>query len=161
MLTLGELDRFRAARDVAVEVDDLDTLVTDLLDTMRASPGCVGLAAPQIGVSSRVFVVDVSAHPKTRTCHGEIVLYNARLLSSDDPATEREGCMSVPDLTGDVSRARHVVVEGFDPSGTPRRIETDHFEARALQHELDHLDGLVFLDRVVGPNAIHKRRVYR
>jgi peptide deformylase len=136
-------------------------LCADLVATMRVSPGCVGLAAPQIGVSAQAFCVDVSAHPKTRTGHGLIVLVNATLADASRQEKAREGCLSVPDLTGDVKRASRVRVVGRLPgSGTTVEIETDAFEARALQHELDHCQGRLFLDRVAGAHAIHARKVY-
>jgi peptide deformylase len=136
-------------------------LAADLLVTQRVSPGCVGLAANQVGVGWRVFSLDVSAHPKARTTHGEYVLVNARMESSSRNEKSREGCMSVPDFTGDVKRASRIAVRGFLPgSGEEVLVETDAFEARALQHELDHLDGFVFLDRVVGPHAVFARKTY-
>ena len=136
-------------------------LAADLVATMRVSPGCVGLAAAQVGVAARVFCVDVSAHPKTRTCHGTFVLCNAELVSASRNERSREGCMSVPDLTGDVKRATRVVVRGEVPgTGETRTIETDAFEARAVQHELDHCAGLLFLDRVAGAHALHQRQTY-
>jgi peptide deformylase len=136
-------------------------LAADLVATMRVSPGCVGLAAPQVGVESRVFAVDVTGHPKTRTCHGVIVLCNAEVVEATRWQKGREGCMSVPDLTGDVKRATHLVVRGLVPgSAEELTITTDAFEARALQHEIDHCAGLLFLDRVPGPQAIFARKVY-
>ena len=136
-------------------------LAADLVATMRVSPGCVGLAAPQVGVSARVFCVDVSEHPKTRTHHGTFVLCNAVVVSGSRNERAREGCMSVPDLTGDVKRATRVVVRGYEPgTGAEVTVETDAFEARALQHEIDHCDGLLFLDRVAGAHAIHPRKTY-
>ena len=133
----------------------------DLVDTMRASPACVGLAANQLGVSLRIFSIDVSGHHKARSCAGEVVLVNPVLVSSAGSTLAREGCMSVPDLTGDVPRAASVVMTGLSPDGADRTIEADAFEARALLHELDHLDGLVFLDRVASHAAVFRRRVYR
>src|SRR2546427_13207171 len=85
-------------------------LAADLVDTMRASPACVGLAAPQIGVLLRAFVVDITGHKKARSCHGEVVLFNPEVLVAHDPTRAREGCMSVPELTGDVRRATHHVM---------------------------------------------------
>jgi peptide deformylase len=137
------------------------SLAADLVDTMRVSPGCVGLAAPQIGVGLRAFVVDVTGHRKARSCHGTFVLFDPVLVASSDSQSAREGCMSVPDLTGDVSRATSVTVSGLDEDGRPRVLEVDEFEARAVLHELDHLDGLVFLDRTSGPHAVFPRKVYR
>ena len=149
----------------SAEVDPLSpevvSLAADLLATQRSSAGCVGLAAPQIGVAARVFSLDVSGHPKTRTCHGALVLVNPVVESASRWERAREGCLSVPDLTGDVKRATRVVVLGQEPgTGAAVRVETDAFEARAVQHEVDHLDGLLFLDRVAGAHALHARRVY-
>lgn len=147
------------------EVDPLDPstvqLAADLVATMRVSPGCVGLAANQIGVSARVFCLDVSQHPKTRTHHGEFALVNPVIEQASRNEKAREGCMSVPDFTGDVKRATRVTMRGFVPgSGAEVVITTDAFEARAIQHEVDHLDGFVFLDRVAGAHAIHVRQTY-
>lgn len=136
-------------------------LARDLVDTMVASPACVGLAAPQIGIGLRAFVVDVTGHRKARSCHGRFVLFDPEVLDRGTPETAREGCMSVPDLTGDVPRARTLTVVGLDPGGQRRTLQVDAFEARAVQHELDHLDGLLFLDRVAGPHAVFPRKVYR
>jgi peptide deformylase len=136
-------------------------LCADLVDTMRASPACVGLAANQIGVPLRAFVVDVTGHRKARSCAGEVVLVNPVLLSATDHVLAREGCMSVPDLTGDVPRPASVTIRGRTPSGDERTVDADAFEARALLHELDHLDGLVFLDRVASHASVFRRRVYR
>jgi len=141
--------------------DDVVQLAADLIATMRVSPGCVGLAAPQVGVGVRVFCVDVSQHPKARTHHGTFALCNAEVVESSRNEKAREGCMSVPDLTGDVKRATRVVVRGQLPAtGEEVVVETDAFEARALQHEIDHCDGLLFLDRVAGAHAIHQRKTY-
>jgi peptide deformylase len=136
-------------------------LAADLVATMQVSPGCVGLAAPQVGVSAKVFCVDVSQHPKTRIDHGSFVLCNAVVVSASRNEKAREGCMSVPDLTGDVKRATRLVVRGQEPgTGSEITIETDAFEARALQHEIDHCEGLLFLDRAAGAHAIHPRKTY-
>jgi peptide deformylase len=141
--------------------DEIVQLAADLVATMRVSPGCVGLAAPQVGVGVKVFCVDVAGHPKTRTSHGLFVLCNAEVLSASRNEKAREGCMSVPDLTGDVKRATRVVVRGQAPgTGAEVTLETDAFEARALQHEIDHCAGLLFLDRAAGAHAIHRRRTY-
>jgi len=127
----------------------LGDLAVDLVDTMRVSPGCVGLAAPQIGVGLRVFAMDVTGHRKARSCSGLVVLADPELLAAEEPEVAREGCMSVPDLTGNVARATRVVVRGTDLlDGGTRELEVDAIEARAVLHEIDHLDGLVFLDRV-------------
>jgi peptide deformylase len=136
-------------------------LAADLVATMRVSPGCVGLAAPQVGVAAKVFAVDLSGHPKTRSHHGTFVLCNAVVVESSRNEKAREGCMSVPDFTGDVKRGTRLRVRAQLP-GTAEDVElaADAFEARALQHEIDHCDGLLFLDRAAGAHAIHPRKVY-
>jgi peptide deformylase len=136
-------------------------LAADLLATMRVSPGCVGLAAPQVGVGVRLFVVDVTNHPKAVTVHGPFVLANAEIVEATRWRPGREGCMSVPDLTGDVKRATRIVVNGEIPgTGAKVTMTTDAFEARALQHEIDHCRGKLFLDRVSGAHAVYPRRTY-
>ena len=140
---------------------DVVRLAADLVATMRVSPGCVGLAAPQVGVAAKVFCVDVSEHPKTRDHHGTFVLCNAEVVSGSRNEKAREGCMSVPDLTGDVKRPSRIVVRGQLPrTGEEVELEAEAFEARALQHEIDHCDGLLFLDRTVGAHAVYARKTY-
>jgi peptide deformylase len=151
----------RPARPIGRIDADARRLAEDLVDTMRASPACVGLAAPQIGVPLRAFVVDVTGHRKARSCHGTVVMMDPELVSYEGAELAREGCMSVPDLTGDVARPTRVVVRGLAADGSEMVVEADAFEARAFLHELDHLDGRLFLDRVPGPAAVFQRRVYR
>jgi len=152
----------RVADPVAGIGPEEKALAADLLDTMFASPSCVGVAAPQIGVSLRAFSVDVSGHRKADSCHGPFVLFNPVLVLSRHQELAREGCLSVPDLTGNVARATEVVVRGLTPDGTIRVIEANAFEARALLHELDHLDGLLFLDRVGSLSTdVFRRKRYR
>lgn len=140
---------------------DIVALAADLVATMRVSPGCVGLAAPQVGVSAQVFAVDVSNHPKARQHHGTFVLCNAQIVAASRNEKAREGCMSVPDLTGDVKRATRLSVVGELPgTGEKVRLDTDAFEARAIQHEIDHCAGLLFIDRVAGAHALYARKVY-
>lgn len=136
-------------------------LAADLVATMRVSPGCVGLAANQIGVAAHVFSLDVGEHPKTRISHGTFVLVNAAVEVATRKERGREGCLSVPDFTGDVKRATRLTVTGALPgSGERVTLTTDAFEARAIQHELDHLAGLLFLDRVAGAHHIYPRKTY-
>ena len=137
-------------------------LITDLIDTMRASPACVGLAAPQIGVSKRAFVVDVSAHPKTTTSHGLVAMFDPVIVEAEGREKAREGCMSVPDLTANVARSLRITVAGTSMDGSHLVVETEGFEARAFQHEIDHLDGALILDRVASlTDDVFRRRVYR
>ena len=141
-------------KKVAVCVLDVDEsvgeLVQDLVDTMRASGHSVGVAAPQIGDLRRVAVVDVS-HSKLgreQHNHGLLEMINPQILERSGSRVFREGCMSVPEYTGNVTRAERIVVEFTDLRGRLRVVESEGFEAVAIQHELDHLDGLLFLDRV-------------
>ena len=131
VLRLPEAVLTRVARPVEAIDETAKALADDLIDTMRVSPACVGLAAPQIGVGLRAFAVDVSGHKKAGHCHGEFVLFNPELVVADGPVIGREGCMSVPDLTGDVARATRVVVRGLTPAGDERILEVEGFEARA------------------------------
>jgi peptide deformylase len=134
-------------------------LAQDLVDTMYASPGCVGLAAPQLGVASRAFAMDVSVMRKPpEGNHGLVVLFDPELVLASGSEIKREGCMSVPDFTCDIRRATEVVVRGTTPEGQARVIESTGFEARALQHELDHLDGLLVLDRVAARSDVFPRK---
>jgi peptide deformylase len=130
-------------RRTAIEVDDFDKevrqLVTDLTDTMLAAQG-VGLAAPQIGVGLRVFTWNVDDEV------GHLV--NPRLELSTETQDGPEGCLSLPELTYDCLRALRVVATGFDLHGEPQRIECSDLLARAMQHETDHLDGILFIDKL-------------
>jgi peptide deformylase len=150
-----------AAELVDARDPEVVQLAADLVETQRRSPGCVGLAAPQVGVGWQLFSLDVTGHPKTRTCHGSLVLANARIVAASRWEKGREGCLSVPDFTGDVKRAGRLVVAAVVVgSGQAVELDTDAFEARALQHEIDHCAGLLFLDRVAGAHAIYPRKVY-
>lgn len=129
--------------------DTVTALIEDMLHTLDVSPG-VALAAPQIGDNRRVIVVDVSRDTKEerRIGHGLVVLVNPVLRAASDDHTVREGCLSVPDYTANIRRFRRVVIEGLDADGQHRVLESQGYEAIAFQHELDHLDGTLFLDRV-------------
>ena len=139
----------QAARALGLdELDEARRVVRDLLETMQAHERCVGLAAPQIGEPVRVLVVDVDRDPKRAGENGLIELVNPVLVAAEGDEVGREGCLSIPNLTANVRRATRVVVEGLALPGERRAIEAAGFEARCLQHELDHLDGILFLDRV-------------
>ena len=150
-----------ACEPVGIIDDAALALGRDLLDTMRGSTHSVGVAAPQIGVARRAFCIDVTGHPKARSCHGEVVVFDPVVVDRAGVDVGREGCMSVPDLTGDVARSTSLVVRGLGMDGAELVLEVDAFEARAVQHELDHLDGLLFLDRVVARDRLYRRRTYR
>ena len=137
------------AAPVAAPDASVDALVQDLIDTMIAAGHSVGVAAPQIGDGRRVVVVDVSRSKLGRNCnHGLLTMINPEVLEREGQESMREGCMSVPDYTGNVTRAESVVVQFLDRDGQERVIRASGFEAVAIQHEIDHLDGYLFLDRV-------------
>ncbi|MDH4008088.1 MAG: peptide deformylase [Desulfuromonadales bacterium] len=140
-------------KQVAEPVEEIDesvvAVVQDLVDTMLDAGHSVGVAAPQIGVLQRVMVVDVSSSKLGRdNNHGLLEMVNPEIIERSGSKMMREGCMSVPDYTGNVTRAEHIVIEFTNRNGQLRVIEANGFEAVAIQHELDHLDGLLFLDRV-------------
>lgn len=137
-----------------------EALLRDLLDTMRASPATVGLAAPQIGVAIRAFVLDVSGHRRATTFQGLVELLDPVLVSAEGAETVREGCLSVPDLTANVRRATNIEIEGRSAAGERIGYRMEGFEARAALHELDHLDGLLILDRVASAGDVFARKVY-
>jgi peptide deformylase len=142
----------------AVEAFDseLRSFVAALIDTMRASPG-VGLAAPQVGRLIRVIAVDVT--PKNPG-HGLIVLINPELTSSSGSKVGREGCLSVPEYTANITRATEITLKGRGPDGEEVTIESSGFEAIALQHELDHLNGILFIDRIASMKRdLFKRKI--
>jgi peptide deformylase len=124
----------------------LSTLIDDMIDTMYAAPG-IGLAAPQIGVPLRVCVIDLTSGKRG----GEVItLVNPEFVSQEGLQLEEEGCLSVPGFNATVARPERVVVRGLDRNGAERTVEGTGLLARALQHEIDHLDGRLFLDRLRG-----------
>lgn len=133
---------------------ELAALVADLVETMHAAPG-VGLAAPQVGVTRRVFVVDLSVGEDASQVH---VFVNPRVVEEEGRVAEVEGCLSIPELTEKVERPQRVVVEARDVAGEPFRLEAEDWLARAICHENDHLDGILFVDRLRGLRREKARR---
>ena len=155
-------DRLRQVSE-PVEVFDaaLQARIDALEETRLAGPGAVGIAAPQVAWFQRVLIVDVSARKKTRN-HGHLILVNPEITEWDGFAIGREGCLSVPDYTGNVVRAERIQLDARDREGNALHFEMNGFEARAIQHELDHLDGLLFLDRLVSRRQdLFQRKVYK
>ena len=129
--------------------DDLQAAITDLEDTRLDSPGCVGIAAPQIGIMQRIAIVDTSQHKKYGAQSlGHMVLINPIITAKNGERVGREGCLSLPDFTANVRRAMQVEVEYLTPEGEQKIVSAEDFEAVVLQHEIDHLNGVLFLDRV-------------
>lgn len=151
----------RRSREIDPRAPGVVELAEEMVATMLTSPACVGIAAPQVGEAVRMFCLDVTGHKKARSCAGLVIMVNPRIVSRGDNVVMREGCMSVPDFTGDVARAATVVVEGFEP-GTSKivRVTADGIEARCLQHEIDHLDGFVFVERVMDASQLFARKTY-
>lgn len=134
------------ASPVAEITDEIRSLIADMVETMYAAPG-IGLAAPQIGVSLRVCVIDVSVG---RDPAALITMINPEFVSRDGMQIEEEGCLSMPGFTATVARPAFVKVKGLDPNGEERVLEGTGLLARAFQHEIDHLDGRLFVDRLRG-----------
>lgn len=130
------------AEDVGVFDEELRQLISDMFETMYVEEG-IGLAAPQIGVSKRFFVMDVG-EPGTRA----LAIVNPVIVEETGSEKGEEGCLSLPGLIGAVERATDVVVEGYDPEGKPLRLEASGLVARCMLHEIDHLDGVLFIDKL-------------
>lgn len=137
-----------SCQTIEQEFPTLAQLIQDILETMNAHPYCVGLAACQIGVLSRIVTIDCSRSRKNNKNHGQLVLINPIITHVQGEFYLREGCLSLPDYTANIKRHFQVVVEGLDRDEIPQKIIADGFEAAVLQHEIDHLDGILFLDRI-------------
>jgi peptide deformylase len=146
ILKYGDSILHDPARTVDAMTSEIVRLIDDMIDTMYAAPG-VGLAAPQIGVPLRIFVVDVSVG---RDPSGLLVFVNPEIVEREGEQIEEEGCLSVPGFEATVVRPGRVVVKGLDREGDEHRHEGTALLARAFQHEMDHLDGTLFVDRLRG-----------
>jgi peptide deformylase len=146
ILKLGSSPLHQPARPVDEITPEIQALIDDMIETMYAAPG-IGLAAPQVGVPLRIFVVDLSVG---RDLNQLAVYVNPEFIERDGMQLEEEGCLSVPGFNATVVRPSRVVVRGLDRSGEERRVEATGLLARAFQHEMDHLDGVVFVDRLRG-----------
>ena len=146
ILRYGEGPLHQPAAEVSTFDDGLQKLIDDMIDTMYAAPG-IGLAATQIGVRSRVFVIDLSLG---RSNSELIVMVNPVFVEREGTQLEEEGCLSAPGFNATVVRPQRAVVKGLDRNGADQTIEGRDLLARAFQHEIDHLDGVVFIDRLRG-----------
>ncbi len=135
----------------------------DLLETMRFYSHSVGIASPQIGNLIRIIAIDASKNKKGQKInHGELVMLNPEILDWQSIIKTREGCMSVPDYTGNVNRARKITVKYLDLDGKEHQFDTEGFEAVVIQHEIDHLDGILFIDRIISKNTdLFRRKNYK
>ncbi len=150
----------RISAEVTEFNDDLRRLIADMEETLQSFSGCVGLAAPQVNHFRRIAIVDVSAKPGIRH-HGRLLLVNPEVVVKAGEVVGREGCLSVPDYTGNVARAERIHLRAQAASGETRHYECEGYEARAVQHEIDHLDGLLFLERLVSRRDIFRRKLYK
>jgi peptide deformylase len=146
ILKYGDSALHAKARVVDTITPDIDRLIDDMIETMYAAPG-VGLAATQVGVPLRIFVVDVSVG---RDPNGLLVWVNPEFVERDGVQLEEEGCLSVPGFNATVMRPMRAVIKGLDRRGGPQQHEGVGLLARAFQHEMDHLDGALFVDRLRG-----------
>lgn len=139
--------------------DDLCRLIDDMVETMRAAPG-VGLAANQVGVPLQVAVIDIGDHEEEGKKHPLVVLINPEVVSMEGAIVAEEGCLSVPDFTEKVKRAARIKVRAKDRAGKTFELEADGLMAKALQHEIDHLNGILFIDRLSPiKKSIFRRRL--
>ena len=136
----------QSARNVEIITDEVTALIDDMIATMYAAPG-IGLAAPQVGVALRIFVIDLSVG---RDPSGLLVMLNPVFVEQEGMQLEEEGCLSMPGFTATVARPQRVVVRGLDREGREQVREGTGLLARAFQHEMDHLDGRLFVDRLRG-----------
>lgn len=144
ILIIGDPALTRKAEPISEITEDVARLARDMVETVHAAPG-VGLAAPQVGVSRRLIVVDVSVGEDKDALH---VLINPEIVEQEGQAVCEEGCLSVPDIKEKVVRPYRVVVRGLDLAGRPVEVEGEDLLARALCHEIDHLDGILFVDKL-------------
>jgi peptide deformylase len=146
ILKYGDTPLHERARDVAAITSEITRLVDDMIETMYAAPG-IGLAAPQVGVPLRIFVADLSVG---RDPQGLMVMINPEIVELDGVQLEEEGCLSLPGFNATVVRPSRIVITGLDRDGTMQQKEGTGLMARAFQHEIDHLDGTLFVDRLRG-----------
>jgi peptide deformylase len=146
ILKYGDDVLHQAAKPVEAITPEVDRIIADMIDTMYAAPG-IGLAATQVGIPLRICVIDLSVG---RDHKGLTVFINPEFVERDGMQLEEEGCLSVPGFNATVVRPSRVVVKALDRSGSPFETEGKELLARALQHEIDHLDGMLFVDRLRG-----------
>ena len=146
ILRLGDSILSEPARAVETITPEIETLIDDMIETMYAAPG-IGLAAPQVGVSLKIFVIDLSLGKDPDGLH---TMINPQFLEREGMQLEEEGCLSIPGFTATVARPSRVLVEGLNRHGEKYRLEGTGLLARALQHEVDHLNSCLFVDRLRG-----------
>ena len=149
ILTQGNPVLKKKSKAVGKILPELKKLLDNMEDTMRAAPG-VGLAAPQVGVLQRVIVVDIG--------EGLIAFINPKIAKKSGKCMFYEGCLSVPGVEGQVERSEMICVKGLDRNGKPIIVEAEGYLAVVIQHEIDHLDGVLFVDRIKDPSRLKYRK---
>jgi len=158
IITLPDTRLRKTSKSVTVFGEALAKQFADMEAAMRAGPGGVGIAVPQLGENCRMAVIDCTVARHSCRNHGILYLVNPEIIEhSGDDVLGREGCLSVPDWVGMVPRARMIRLEYQDMQGTTHEMETSGFEARVIQHEVDHLNGILFIDRVVSTHDLVRR----
>jgi len=153
---IGDSVLRKEARKVKQFDKRLHSLLDDMAETMREAPG-VGLAGPQVGVLERVIVVELQADDEDPQSGKLYEFVNPEIIfASDEEVEGQEGCLSIPDIVGDVWRAERVVVKGQDRYGKPQKVEATDWLARVFQHEIDHLNGVLFIDKVERPDKLYR-----
>lgn len=151
-------ERLRQVSQFVKIVDSkIQKFISNLEETLSSLPGCVGIAAPQVGRFERIIIVDVSSRPQHKN-HGHLVLINPIIKLNQGTSIGREGCLSVPEYTGRVSRSQYIELEAQNRFGSTVTYQMEGYEARAVQHEMDHLEGKLFIDRLVGKRSDLKKR---
>lgn len=139
-------------KQVSKEISTIDhsvkSVLKDLEETRYDAPGCVGIASPQIGNLLRIIIIDASRNRKPVANQGRMVLINPEIIRQEGQVLGREGCLSLPMFTANVLRAKNISVRALNEYGELLTLDSSDFEARVILHELDHLDGLLFIDRV-------------
>lgn len=162
ILTLPDPQLKQVSEPVTAFDDELRRFIADLEETRRNGPAAVGIAAPQVGRFQRIVIIDCSNTRKPVPNHGHLILVNPEITHWEGYEPGREGCLSVPDYTGNVIRATRIHLVAQDPQGERLEFDMEGYEARAAQHEIDHLDGMLFVDRVVSRRTdLFKRKVYQ
>ncbi len=157
LLTLPD-ERLRQKSQPITQFDkSLQELSTVLEQAMLDGQGGVGIAAPQLGIFKRIVIVDCSLGLHKNKNHGRLIMVNPEIIAQDGEALGREGCLSVPEWVGTVPRARRITVRYQDLQGKTHELSTKAFEARVIQHEIDHLDGILFIDKVVSTKDLIRR----
>ena len=154
----------RAMSEPVLKVDDeIRRIVNDMIETMYVLPSCVGVAAPQVGYPLRILVIDVSRKIGPKKNHGLLAMINPVLIYAEGEKMTKEGCLSIPAFLGNVKRATNVIVRGLNPEGNKVEVLSQGLEAIAIQHEVDHLNGVLFIHRVssLASDLVRRKITYK